>query len=1479
MNPGDEDVVYAALHGHGVYKSMDGGRTWLDISGEGSGLPQSPHVGFNNLIVDPSGSGAIYLIGGCDVDIDLNHTGAGQDEMNTVYKSTDGGATWKNLNNDDLGEISSSIKGLVIAPDNPNTLFIGALNGVFHSTDGGASWLNISDSLGYSHTSGVVLSSDGNTIYAPTLGGGVYAGNVNANVYDVSWDEKSNLTTVIHNIQVAVDPSNTQILYASSYPGGLFKSSNGGTTWTECNFGMASFEIDDPGRQGYYALAVSPSSPQVLYLGLYGVGIYKSTDGASTWRPVNGSTHTMRGMPITSLRISPDDANVVYVATVDGIYRTTDGGGRWENFNRGLDCAGARVLSAGSDGEMYVGTAGAGLYKYEDFTSSWEQMNALGGFGSSWPIWDSHLYQLTSLLFHPANPDVIYLGTFPAGVYKSMDGGQTWRESNIGWQNNGCISLTAHPENPDVIYAGTYDGIYRSTDAGAHWTPWNQGWPEEQWVFSIDFDPRDANVMYACSKNGENKGKGREGHHGEVMKSTDGGAHWSSITAGVNVDQEFNKIIVDRRDPDTLYLASQSNGVLISRHGGAFWTPWNQGNDAPGAWGSNAIPMSISADGLYLYLGTSGAGVYRRPTVTNTSPKAAFNFDEFDFGNAVASDESTVQTFTITNMGARDLSVEEISITGEHESEFIIINNICTGKTMAPLENCTVDVMFSPLSGGMKNAILSIISNDPDDPESNIALTGAVVNFTASPINHDFQTVLIGNTSSPQRFTITNGGLENIEIGSLSIEGENASEFIMLDDACTDFTMSPSDNCTVEILFSPTSVETKRATLYIPSDDPATPVLEIELQGAGAVVPDADSGELHEPYANVCGIENIFEDFENGPPDNWSYEPTSWEIINEGGSLVWSNVQTSLAMIGSNEWDDFIIEASVRVIQSNPIIIFRYNQNGAYALAIENEKIGLWTEREGSIRELTGAHIPIGTSWHTYRIEVIGQQIDIRVDDSPVLSYTDYGSTLISGEIGLKAYGKNGARFDNIRICETAPSPYSWERTNGPMGGPMSSIVIHPDNGDVLYACGAGGGVYKSVDGGENWSIHNIDGIPFNDHLKRLIIDPESPNVLYIASNNGIYKTVDSGASWQNKSNGIEPCHFNISHLVLDPTDSRTLIAGTHTHCWGDSSGSIYKSSDGGESWIDIGITLGFPPDGSVTALSVYGSHIYAGVYDQTNWEDGKLFHSGDGGDTWTEVDFNQTPETTIYSIYMNPNNGDEVWIGLSSTRNIPISPLLFNTLNGGNTWQEVNAFPGFETCNVFGKSPTGDLYVSNFRTSDFGENWENYFDASQTAISGSPGSIAFDPHDYNKMYTALNCGSGLAKSTDGGNSWRRINNSMANSSVPLIANHPIASNIFYAVSSSGGGVFKTTDSGSTWGLLEADGKINSYPDEFRINPNNPENVWHVSELGVVFETGDGGITWENIIDPHGAGFRFESIYAMAVAPSDPDTIYALKNG
>jgi len=630
VHPDDSNLLYAVLHEHGVYVSEDRAQTWREISGPSSGLPNS---GFFSLIIDPHDVDILYLIGGCDVRFgSFTSAGLDPDIVNGIYRSTDGGESWTCINSGGLGAESSAVKSLAFSQQWPDLILAAAENGLYVSMDRGATW-NMDTNLPFSTLGGALIVD--NHVLAMTNGAGVLRGRLGVGG-TIRWESDAVVAAHVYFAQVIVDSKNLGTIYASGYPGGVFKSTDDGLTWHEANFGMTSFAVDDPLRQGYYALALAPSNPRVLYLGLYGKGVYKSVNAAGTWMPMNGDAGTMLGQYVTALTINPDDENHVFVSTENGIFRTADGGQTWIDANDGMPTSDVRAIGFTLAGELYAGTRGYGLYRWQETGSStgspsagrWQAQNPVGQWGVIWPLWDDRpRYQYSDMLIHAEDGQRMMFGCFPAGIYTSSDGGQSWLERNVGWTLDGVFSLVAHPLNPDIVYAGTYNGVNRSLDFGEHWEMWGTGWPGEQWVFRIAFDPRDPDVMVACSKNGENEGTGRADFRGTVMKSVDGGANWFPITTGLSLDQEFYDIVIDPMNPDVLYLAAQHDGMFVSVDGGAQWQPWNQGLDGkiPATNGNNVTRvLALSGDHRYIYFGTAGAGVYRReihPAASNTFPE------------------------------------------------------------------------------------------------------------------------------------------------------------------------------------------------------------------------------------------------------------------------------------------------------------------------------------------------------------------------------------------------------------------------------------------------------------------------------------------------------------------------------------------------------------------------------------------------------------------------------------------------------------------------------------------------------------------------------------------------------------------------------------------------------------------------------------------------------------------------------------------
>ncbi|TFG62241.1 MAG: hypothetical protein E4H28_07890 [Gemmatimonadales bacterium] len=162
-----------------------------------------------------------------------------------------------------------------------------------------------------------------------------------------------------------------------------------------------------------------------------------------------------------------------------------------------------------------------------------------------------------SMVVHPNDSSRPVAVLYERGVDVCEDRAGSWRElgcSGRGLPDSGFFSLIIVPHDPAVLYlVGGCDVRFGSfataLDFGEHREIWSTGWPGEQWVFRIAFDPRDPDVMVACSKNGENEGVGRHEFRGTVMKTTDGGARWFPITGSLSLDQEFYDIVSDPRCP------------------------------------------------------------------------------------------------------------------------------------------------------------------------------------------------------------------------------------------------------------------------------------------------------------------------------------------------------------------------------------------------------------------------------------------------------------------------------------------------------------------------------------------------------------------------------------------------------------------------------------------------------------------------------------------------------------------------------------------------------------------------------------------------------------------------------------------------------------------------------------------------------------------------------------------------------------------
>jgi photosystem II stability/assembly factor-like uncharacterized protein len=405
--PGQPNVFYIGVNNGGVWRTNDFGHTWKPI------FDDQPTGSIGDLAVSPSNPNIIYV--GCGEGLQRPDLATGDG----VYKSTDGGKTWRNMGLKDAQQIG----GVIIDPKDPNRVFVAALGhpygpnterGVYRSTDGGETWTR-------------VLYKDENT----------------------------------GAIQVEFDPTNSQILYADLWAGrqgpwengawqgpesGLFKSTDGGNTWNKLTRGLPTFE-QGLGRIGF---GISRSAPKIIYATVDANqrqgGIYRSDDAGESWRQVSQDARTWgRGSDFAEIRPHPTNPEVVYVANTAS-YKSTDGGKNWTGFKGapgGDDYHRIWINPDNPDIMLFASDQGATI--------------TVNG-GETWSSWYN---QATAQFYH-----VITDNRFPYWVYSGQQesgsaavasrgdyGAITWRDwRTVGVEEYGYVA--PDPLNPDITYGG-----------------------------------------------------------------------------------------------------------------------------------------------------------------------------------------------------------------------------------------------------------------------------------------------------------------------------------------------------------------------------------------------------------------------------------------------------------------------------------------------------------------------------------------------------------------------------------------------------------------------------------------------------------------------------------------------------------------------------------------------------------------------------------------------------------------------------------------------------------------------------------------------------------------------------------------------------------------------------------------------------------------------------------------------------------------
>jgi photosystem II stability/assembly factor-like uncharacterized protein len=281
-------------------------------------------------------------------------------------------------------------------------------------------------------------------------------------------------------LSMAVDSSNSQIVFLGTEKDGIFKTKNGGDEWVRSNLALGKV----------YGLAVDSKNDQIVYVGgVFGKRgkILKSENGGDEWKEIY--SEPADGTAISSLEISKIDSQVLYAGTDEGmIFKTVDGGGTWKNLSKGNGPIIEITFDPVNDSAIYFGVFNEGIIRTRDQGKSFESLNAIlkkGGFNT----------KVNSIAIDQQKSGVVYVGVSD-GIIKGTEYGNKWTTVNIlGTSRKFPIrSIAVNPQNSNEIIYNSAQAIYKSVDGGIKWST-NQS-VSGRIVEIIKYDPTDTKTIF-----------------------------------------------------------------------------------------------------------------------------------------------------------------------------------------------------------------------------------------------------------------------------------------------------------------------------------------------------------------------------------------------------------------------------------------------------------------------------------------------------------------------------------------------------------------------------------------------------------------------------------------------------------------------------------------------------------------------------------------------------------------------------------------------------------------------------------------------------------------------------------------------------------------------------------------------------------------------------------------------------------------------
>lgn len=238
-------------------------------------------------------------------------------------------------------------------------------------------------------------------------------------------------------------------IYAGSFGHGIFRSADRGSTWVRVGGG-----VTDP-----FILSLSSAKDGAVYAGTFRGGVFRSRDDGRSWQPVSTG---LKQLEVKALLAVDRE---LFAGTGDGVYRLRQSDDHWIPVTTGLDDILVHALARSADGTLFAGTSGKGLFRFNPRSSGWVRMQH--GLKDHEGMIENFIRVL--VIDYDQN---IVAGTFDGGVFRSADGGLTWRPISRALPNDSIRGIVSSDR---TLVVATGNGVFKTADQGKQWIPVNKG--------------------------------------------------------------------------------------------------------------------------------------------------------------------------------------------------------------------------------------------------------------------------------------------------------------------------------------------------------------------------------------------------------------------------------------------------------------------------------------------------------------------------------------------------------------------------------------------------------------------------------------------------------------------------------------------------------------------------------------------------------------------------------------------------------------------------------------------------------------------------------------------------------------------------------------------------------------------------------------------------------------------------------------------